>query len=32
LALTAKTIMHVNDWKTFFQDYGYTGDFYWFIP
>ena len=31
-ALTAKTIMHVNDWKTFFQDYGYTGDFYWFIP
>ncbi len=31
-ALTAKTIMHVNDWKVFFADYGYTGDYYWFIP
>ncbi|RJE75759.1 methyltransferase type 11 [Pseudoalteromonas sp. MSK9-3] len=31
-ALTAKTIMHVDDWKIFFQDHGYTGDFYWFIP
>lgn len=31
-ALTAKTIMHVNDWKQFFADHGYTGDFYWFIP
>ncbi|MCF6434693.1 MULTISPECIES: class I SAM-dependent methyltransferase [Pseudoalteromonas] len=31
-ALTAKTIMHVNDWKQFFADNGYTGDFYWFIP
>ncbi len=31
-ALTAKTIMHVDDWKAFFKDVGYTGDFYWFIP
>lgn len=31
-ALTAKTIMHVDDWKTFFQDVGYTGDYFWFIP
>lgn len=31
-ALTAKTIMHVDDWKVFFKDSGYTGDFYWFIP
>jgi len=30
--LTAKTVMHVNDWKDFFQDVGYTGDYYWFIP
>lgn len=31
-ALTAKTIMHVDDWKQFFKDVGYTGDYYWFIP
>lgn len=31
-ALTAKTIMHVDDWKQFFADNGYSGDFYWFIP
>jgi SAM-dependent methyltransferase len=31
-ALTAKTIMHVDDWKQFFADNGYTGDYYWFIP
>ena len=30
--LTAKTVMHVNDWKVFIQDIGYTGDYYWFIP
>ena len=30
--LTAKTIMHVNEWKIFFNDIGYTGDYYWFIP
>jgi len=30
--LTAKTIMHVNEWKTFFEKVGYTGDYYWFIP
>ncbi|MER2492196.1 class I SAM-dependent methyltransferase [Catenovulum sediminis] len=30
--LTAKTIMHVDEWKEFFSDVGYTGDYYWFIP
>ena len=30
--LTAKTVMHVNQWKEFFNDIGYTGDYYWFIP
>lgn len=31
-ALTAKTIMHVDEWKLFFDEVGYTGDYYWFIP
>lgn len=30
--LTAKTIMHVDEWKAFFDQVGYTGDYYWFIP
>lgn len=30
--LTAKTIMHVDEWKAFFADCGYTGDYYWFMP
>ncbi len=30
--LTAKTVMHVDKWKEFFSDIGYTGDYYWFIP
>jgi ubiquinone/menaquinone biosynthesis C-methylase UbiE len=30
--LTAKTIMSVDDWVGFFEDVGYTGDYYWFIP
>jgi len=30
--LTAKTVMHVDEWKQFFNDIGYTGDYYWFIP
>ncbi|MBR9791076.1 MAG: class I SAM-dependent methyltransferase [Gammaproteobacteria bacterium] len=30
--LTAKTIMHVDEWQAFFKDVGYTGDYYWFIP
>ena len=30
--LTAKTVMHVDEWKQFFNEVGYTGDFYWFIP
>lgn len=30
--LTAKTVMHVDEWKVFFKDIGYTGDYYWFMP
>ena len=30
--LTAKTIMSVKDWKKFFLDSKYNGDFFWFIP
>lgn len=30
--LTAKTFMHVDEWKKFFDEVGYTGDYYWFIP
>ncbi len=30
--LTGKTIMHVKEWKAFFEHVGYTGDYYWFIP
>lgn len=30
--LTAKTIMSVDEWITFFKDVGYTGDYFWFIP
>lgn len=30
--LTAKTIMHVEEWKSFFDSIGYTGDYFWFIP
>ena len=30
--LTARTIMHVDEWKQFFEEVRYTGDYYWFIP
>ena len=30
--LTAKTIMSVDEWERFFQEVGYTGDYFWFIP
>jgi SAM-dependent methyltransferase len=30
--LTAKTVMHVDEWKVFFDQNGYTGDYYWFTP
>jgi len=30
--LTAKTIMHEDEWVAFFDQVGYTGDYYWFIP
>ena len=30
--LTALTMMSVEEWKKFFLEVGYSGDFYWFIP
>lgn len=30
--LTAKTVLHVDEWKQLFDDVGYTGDYYWFMP
>lgn len=30
--LTAKTIMHVDEWEAFFKEVGYTGDYFWFVP
>ncbi len=30
--LTAKTIMSIEDWKKFFSDTKYNGDYFWFIP
>ena len=30
--LTAKTILHTEEWKKLFIESGYTGDFYWFKP
>ena len=29
--LTAKTFMHVDEWKQVFKETGYTGDYHWFI-
>jgi len=30
--LTAKTILHVDEWRELFDQAGYTGDYYWFVP
>ena len=30
--LTAKTILHVEDWKDLFNEAGYISDYYWFMP
>jgi len=30
--LTALTVMHVDKWKEFFDEIGYSGDYYWFMP
>ena len=30
--ITAETFMHAEDWKRLFDEVGYTGDYYWFIP
>lgn len=30
--LTAKTILHVDEWTSLFREAGYTGDYFWFMP
>jgi len=30
--LTGLTYMHVDEWKKLFDEVGYTGSYYWFIP
>jgi len=30
--LTALTMMSCNEWVSFFEEIGYNGDYYWFIP
>ncbi|MBS3905138.1 MAG: class I SAM-dependent methyltransferase [Simkania sp.] len=30
--LTAKSILHVDEWKRIFAEIGYTGNYYWFVP
>ncbi|MDA9040184.1 class I SAM-dependent methyltransferase [Gammaproteobacteria bacterium] len=30
--LTAKTILHVDEWKELFNEAGYSGDYFWFMP
>ena len=30
--LTAKTIMSVDEWVSLFEEVGYTGDYFWFVP
>ena len=30
--LTAKTILHENEWEKLFHEVGYNGDYYWFTP
>ena len=30
--LTAKTILSVDEWVQFFEEVGYRGDYFWFIP
>jgi len=30
--LTAKTVLHVDEWKELFKEVGYTGDYHWFMP
>jgi len=30
--LTAKTMMHVEEWRKFYDKAGFNGDYYWFFP
>lgn len=31
-AINAQTVMHAREWKKLFDEVGYTGDYYWFVP
>ena len=30
--ITAETVLSVNEWEKLYEEEGYTGDYYWFIP
>lgn len=30
--ITGRTVLSVDEWKKLFEEVGYTGDYYWFIP
>jgi ubiquinone/menaquinone biosynthesis C-methylase UbiE len=30
--LTAKTILHVDEWRHLFEEAGYSSDYFWFMP
>ena len=30
--LTARTVLHVDEWRELFDEVGYTGDYFWFMP
>jgi SAM-dependent methyltransferase len=30
--LTAETVLHVDEWKKLFEEEGYVGDYFWWIP
>jgi SAM-dependent methyltransferase len=30
--LTAKTILHVDEWRQLFEEAGYSSDYFWFMP
>ena len=29
--LTARTVLHVDEWRELFTSAGYTGDYYWWV-
>lgn len=30
--LTAKSVLHVDEWRSLFAEAGFTGDYFWFMP